>query len=301
MSSFPATAKNAAAPIPPVMQRTQSARGRQNSTQSIPQANRPPSSASNKQINGTNIHAVQMDLDKFSGANGKNNTESKSSVKDAVAKGSPRIEEVINADMDGAAEPIATKRATEKAPKREEAENTTNSRTRAERPPSISTSTRNAGKASKTATPMSATFPEPSRPRSNRNNHKDEPVIKRSHKKGAGLAAQAQFAAQQAAKEHREDGGSQSSAAEEEEAGAEDEEEPRYCYCNQVSYGEMVACDYDGCKKEWFHLDCAGMSKAPQKTCECFTDVTEPQFFDADRRISEMVLQRLQGDHEEGR
>jgi len=29
-------------------------------------------------------------------------------------------------------------------------------------------------------------------------------------------------------------------------------DEARYCYCNQVSYGEMVACDRDGCAKEWY-------------------------------------------------
>ena len=29
-------------------------------------------------------------------------------------------------------------------------------------------------------------------------------------------------------------------------------DEARYCYCNQVSYGEMVACDRDGCTKEWY-------------------------------------------------
>ena len=29
-------------------------------------------------------------------------------------------------------------------------------------------------------------------------------------------------------------------------------DEARYCYCNQVSYGEMVACDRDGCGKEWY-------------------------------------------------
>ncbi len=45
----------------------------------------------------------------------------------------------------------------------------------------------------------------------------------------------------------------------------EDESEPRYCYCNQVSYGEMVACDMDNCPREWFHLDCVGLAKAPTK------------------------------------
>ncbi|TXT10173.1 uncharacterized protein COLE_04107 [Cutaneotrichosporon oleaginosum] len=42
-----------------------------------------------------------------------------------------------------------------------------------------------------------------------------------------------------------------------------DPNEPRYCYCNQVSYGEMVGCDNDDCPMEWFHLACLGMSQPP--------------------------------------
>ncbi|KAG2366766.1 hypothetical protein BDR07DRAFT_1395063 [Suillus spraguei] len=30
-----------------------------------------------------------------------------------------------------------------------------------------------------------------------------------------------------------------------------DPNEPRYCYCNQVSYETMIACDNDACKLEW--------------------------------------------------
>lgn len=30
-----------------------------------------------------------------------------------------------------------------------------------------------------------------------------------------------------------------------------DPSEPRYCYCNGVSYGEMVACENDECPREW--------------------------------------------------
>jgi hypothetical protein len=78
-----------------------------------------------------------------------------------------------------------------------------------------------------------------------------------------------------------------------------DPKEPRYCYCNQVSYGEaccyliftapcspdhiqMIGCDKPGCKREWvsmlpkndavenlisaqFHLACAGFAEAPKK------------------------------------
>lgn len=30
----------------------------------------------------------------------------------------------------------------------------------------------------------------------------------------------------------------------------------RYCFCNDVSYGDMIACDNDLCKREWFHYGC---------------------------------------------
>ncbi|PUU84258.1 hypothetical protein B9Z19DRAFT_961025 [Tuber borchii] len=44
----------------------------------------------------------------------------------------------------------------------------------------------------------------------------------------------------------------------------EPEEEPVYCYCQQISYGEMVACDGENCPREWFHLLCVGLSQAPR-------------------------------------
>jgi len=43
-----------------------------------------------------------------------------------------------------------------------------------------------------------------------------------------------------------------------------DPNEPRYCYCNQVSYGEMIACDNPDCNREWFHLGCAGLTAPPK-------------------------------------
>jgi hypothetical protein len=43
----------------------------------------------------------------------------------------------------------------------------------------------------------------------------------------------------------------------------DDADEPTYCYCNEVSYGEMVACDADECPREWFHLECVGLKVAP--------------------------------------
>ncbi|KIW94948.1 uncharacterized protein Z519_04928 [Cladophialophora bantiana CBS 173.52] len=49
----------------------------------------------------------------------------------------------------------------------------------------------------------------------------------------------------------------------EENEGAEEDEE-RYCYCQGVSYGEMVACDRDDCPRQWFHLECIGLKSVPK-------------------------------------
>lgn len=38
-----------------------------------------------------------------------------------------------------------------------------------------------------------------------------------------------------------------------------DPNEPRYCFCNRVSFGEMVGCDNEDCRREWFHFECVGI------------------------------------------
>ncbi|KIX97371.1 uncharacterized protein Z520_06823 [Fonsecaea multimorphosa CBS 102226] len=43
-----------------------------------------------------------------------------------------------------------------------------------------------------------------------------------------------------------------------------EEDEERYCYCQGVSYGEMVACDRDDCPRQWFHLECIGLKSVPK-------------------------------------
>ena len=43
-----------------------------------------------------------------------------------------------------------------------------------------------------------------------------------------------------------------------------DPNEPRYCICNQVSYGDMVACDNADCPYEWFHYPCVGVTAPPK-------------------------------------
>ena len=57
-------------------------------------------------------------------------------------------------------------------------------------------------------------------------------------------------------------------------------DEDTYCYCNRVSFGEMVACDRPDCAREWynfnhnffdhrFHLECAGLRAPPEGQWFC--------------------------------
>ncbi|KAI9271347.1 hypothetical protein BY458DRAFT_474816 [Sporodiniella umbellata] len=45
--------------------------------------------------------------------------------------------------------------------------------------------------------------------------------------------------------------------------------EPLYCYCNQVSFGDMVACDSENCEREWFHYPCVGLVGPPAGKWYC--------------------------------
>ncbi|KAJ6547230.1 hypothetical protein B0H19DRAFT_1164614 [Mycena capillaripes] len=51
-----------------------------------------------------------------------------------------------------------------------------------------------------------------------------------------------------------------------------DPNERRYCYCDQVSFGEMIACDDPRCKHEWFHLTCTNLTAAPEGRKKWFCD-----------------------------
>ncbi|ODQ80128.1 hypothetical protein BABINDRAFT_17989, partial [Babjeviella inositovora NRRL Y-12698] len=43
------------------------------------------------------------------------------------------------------------------------------------------------------------------------------------------------------------------------------EDETIYCFCRQVSYGNMIGCDNDDCRFEWFHWDCVGLKEQPKE------------------------------------
>lgn len=48
-----------------------------------------------------------------------------------------------------------------------------------------------------------------------------------------------------------------------------DPDEPVYCFCNQVSFGDMIACDNSNCSREWFHYSCVGLESPPKGKWYC--------------------------------
>jgi hypothetical protein len=172
------------------------------------------------------------------------------------------------------------------------------------------------GRQSKTATPITSTFPADipmARSRSTRNNSTvqnnassssnsngstAEPTAsvptKRSHKRGASSAKPtsvdnsrstskpgtpdpnrvplSRHSSRTLASKDEERDEVEAGAGDEEELddGDEvDENEPRYCYCDGVSYGDMIACDNDDCPKQWFHYSCVGLTKQPKADGKC--------------------------------
>ncbi|CCC71496.1 hypothetical protein NCAS_0H01860 [Naumovozyma castellii] len=49
----------------------------------------------------------------------------------------------------------------------------------------------------------------------------------------------------------------------------DEEDKTLYCFCQSVSYGEMVACDGPNCKYEWFHYGCVNLKEPPKGLWYC--------------------------------
>ncbi|KAJ6018879.1 hypothetical protein N7522_000946 [Penicillium canescens] len=49
-----------------------------------------------------------------------------------------------------------------------------------------------------------------------------------------------------------------------------DVNEPRYCLCGDVSFGTMICCENPDCDREWFHLDCVGLTEVPSRTAKWY-------------------------------
>ncbi|KAL4958408.1 hypothetical protein BDW69DRAFT_153989 [Aspergillus filifer] len=129
--------------------------------------------------------------------------------------------------------------------------------------PTTTTSTAGGkGRTSKTATPVLASA-EPVVQQRTRPTRNTEPAPKRSHKKNGSTAPAVPPPPPPPVVSDPEESLH--------EGDDEDEEgEPRYCYCNEISFGEMVACDNDACPREWFHLSCVGLTKPPGRNVKWY-------------------------------
>ncbi|KAH7021180.1 uncharacterized protein B0I36DRAFT_367616 [Microdochium trichocladiopsis] len=259
-------------PVPPpaapaATARPSSSRARANSVRSTAESTtqqRPPSSASNK-TNGTTIPApISTTPVPPPVTNGirppivevKPTKEVAPPVKVEAAKEEP-------AKPSSRASSTADSSKKEGVPKAEESEPRTDA-TQQTPQTTASVVTTKSGRASKPSTPALGSFPDPVLPRSrNSRNQVTTTTAKRSHKKGASQMALAQAA---------DDDAASSSVPDDDEDGEIDADEPLYCYCNNVSYGEMVACDAENCEKEWFHLGCVGLKAAPSQNTTWYCD-----------------------------
>ncbi|KAG8674342.1 hypothetical protein FPOAC2_00355 [Fusarium poae] len=163
--------------------------------------------------------------------------------------------------------PVAPITSSKKDTKKPDENERKNDRKSESLPPAAPTPTvtTKSGRASKPSTPSLATFQEAAPPRSRASRNNDGTGIgKKNHKKPGPTihATVAQLA----------DEDTNSSMQGDEDDVDIDADEPTYCYCNGVSYGEMVACDADECPREWFHLECVGLKVAPTSKAKWYCE-----------------------------
>ncbi|OJA19910.1 hypothetical protein AZE42_03762 [Rhizopogon vesiculosus] len=53
------------------------------------------------------------------------------------------------------------------------------------------------------------------------------------------------------------------------EEGEEGEDKELYCFCQKLSYGEMIACDNPDCPYQWFHLPCVNLKQPLPESWFC--------------------------------
>ncbi|KAJ7109827.1 hypothetical protein C8R44DRAFT_712286 [Mycena epipterygia] len=51
--------------------------------------------------------------------------------------------------------------------------------------------------------------------------------------------------------------------------GEADGDDKPYCFCQRVSFGQMIACDDSSCQWEWFHIACIGLTNPPDGRWFC--------------------------------
>lgn len=201
-------------------------------------APRPPTARARQ----NSIHSIENGKANGGKANGANDDGLKVDGADGASKDSAPKMEAVKAEQDDTPQQPSSRRESKAEASEAKVET-------AVLPPLPPTVTTKSGRASKPSTPALATFQDAamsraSRTRDNRKNHRKTNSTVRS----LAITAEEETA---------------SSIQDEDEDGDVDGDEPTYCYCNSVSYGEMVACDSDDCTREWFHLACVGLKVAP--------------------------------------
>jgi chromatin modification-related protein YNG2 len=53
------------------------------------------------------------------------------------------------------------------------------------------------------------------------------------------------------------------------EDGEDGEDKELYCFCQKLSYGEMIACDNPDCPYQWFHLPCVNLKQPLPESWFC--------------------------------
>ncbi len=69
-----------------------------------------------------------------------------------------------------------------------------------------------------------------------------------------------------------------------EEVEEEQEDDRKYCFCQRVSFGEMVGCENEKCPYEWFHLGCVGLKEAPKDQDVWYCPECQPKFTGTGRK-----------------
>ncbi|KAI1341833.1 hypothetical protein F5Y15DRAFT_375404 [Xylariaceae sp. FL0016] len=248
-----------ASPAPPTnASRPASSRARQNSIHSNVENSRqrPASSASNKPNGLAAVATAAIPLDLAVIANGSQPTTEPKAPKEQSAIKSEHKEEANHMAT------TSTGNGNKKESSAKGIIDTESKGDTATIQPQTNTTvvTTKSGRASKPSTPALGSFPDPAPSRSRSSRNHTTTGAKRSHKKGA---------AQQALAARLADEDANGSAQGDDEG---DADEPLYCYCNGVSYGEMVACDANDCEREWFHLECVGLKAAPPSNVKWYCD-----------------------------
>jgi hypothetical protein len=247
-----------ASPAPGAPPRPASSRARQNSLQSAVDnvKLRPSSSASNKP-NGKNSGGSP---EAATPTQPPSNPKPANDVKPSTEATAPEKPEPPKKEPERQESSVTAAVVEKKETKAEETDRKSESV-----PPlglTITPVTTKSGRASKPSTPALATFQEAARSRPSRTSDSGSSSNPKKHQKRASTASQALAAP--IVEEERVSSGQ----GEDDDDVDIDANEPRYCYCNGVSYGEMVACDSDDCEREWFHLACVGLKVAPGSKSE---------------------------------